>query len=61
MSVIQAIVPRLLNIIGKAREIGSPIIYIQSIYNSKSNWYLPDVWLEQVKRRVKGLKLQPLT
>ncbi len=54
VSLIQAMVPRLTNFIDKAREVGLPIIYIQTIYVSKNNWYLSDVWLEQQRRVGKG-------
>ena len=58
MRMLQAIVPNLTNFIGKAREIGLTIIYIQTIHNSENNWYLSDVWLEQAKRTRKGAYIE---
>ena len=49
----QKMVPRLVKLIEKARKLGVTIIYIQNIYNSESNAYLSDVWLEQARRRRK--------
>lgn len=54
VSLVQAMVPRLIKLIDRAREVGLTIIYIQSIYNSENNCYLSDVWLEQANRRRKG-------
>jgi len=54
ISPIQAMVPRLVSFIDKAREIGLTIIYSQNTYSAESNCYLSDVWLEQAKRRRKG-------
>ncbi len=54
MRPVQAMASRLVNFIGKAREVGVTIIYIQNIYNSENNCYLSDVWLEQAKRTRKG-------
>lgn len=50
----QAMVPKLINFIDRAREVGLAIIYIQSINDTEDNRYLSDVWLEQRKRRAKG-------
>ncbi len=51
ISPMRAIVPALVNLIDRAREVGLPIIHIQAIYASENNWYLSDVYLEQAKRR----------
>lgn len=51
---VQAIVPRLIHLIDRAREVGASIVYIQNVYSSQNNWYLSDVWLEQAKRARKG-------
>ena len=53
ISRIQAMVPRLTNLIDNAREAGCLIVYIQTIYNSDTN-YMSDVWLEQSMKRWKG-------
>ena len=51
----QAMVPRLVEFIEKARKVNLPIIYIQSEYNTGNTWYLSDVWLERkYSRRAKG-------
>ncbi|MBI2906271.1 MAG: isochorismatase family protein [Chloroflexi bacterium] len=50
----QAIVPRVVHLIDKAREAGVTVVYIQNVYSSQSNWYLSDVWLEQARRARKG-------
>ncbi len=51
---IEAMVPRLVKFIDKAREVGLAIIYIQAIYSSENSWYLSDVKLEQWQRRRGG-------
>jgi len=48
LTMIQDMAPRLAGFIGKARMAGVPVIFVQSIYNSKDNWYLSDIWLEHV-------------
>lgn len=50
---IQTMVPRLVDLIGKAREAGCLIVYIQTIYNAEMN-LMSDVWLEQSLRQWKG-------
>jgi len=54
VSLMQAMFPRLISFIDKAREVGLPLIYIQSIYTTESRCYLSDVWLEHWKRMGKG-------
>ena len=51
---VQAMVPRLVNFIDRAREVGLTVIYSQDTYSSENNWYLSDVWLEQARRKRKG-------
>ncbi len=51
---IQVMVPRLINLIDRAREVGLAIIYSQDLYSSENNWYLSDVHLEQAQRKRKG-------
>ena len=50
---IQTMVPRLVNLIEKAREAGCLVVYIQTIYNAEMN-LMSDVWLEQSLRQWKG-------
>lgn len=54
LNMIQATVPHLTSFIDQARKAGVFIVYIQSIYSSENNWYLSDVWLEQMKRSGRG-------
>ena len=53
ISRIQAMVPRLVDLIARAREAGCLIVYIQTIYNAEAN-YMSDVWLEQSMKRWNG-------
>ena len=50
---IQTMVPRLVNLISKAREAGCLLVYLQTIYNAEMN-LMSDVWLEQSLRQWKG-------
>lgn len=50
---IRTMVPRLVELIDKARAAGCLIVYIQTIYNADFN-LMSDVWLEQSLRRWKG-------
>ena len=54
LSMVQAMVPRLVEFIEGARAARVPVLFIQNIYNSPGEWYLSDVWLEQAKRRRGG-------
>lgn len=54
VSMAQAMIPRLVDFIGSAREAKTPIIFIQNVYNSDQNWYLSEVWLEQAYRKRNG-------
>lgn len=54
VKLIQGMAPGLADFIGHARKAGLPIIYVQAIYASENNWYLSDVWLEQMKRAGRG-------
>ncbi len=50
----QTMVPNLEKFIDAAREAEVPVIFIRNIYNTDSNWYLSDVWLEQAARVRQG-------
>jgi ureidoacrylate peracid hydrolase len=54
ISMPQEVLPRLVNLVGRARERGVPIIFIKSVYNSDDNRYLSDVFLHQAKRQGTG-------
>lgn len=54
LSMMQAMVPKVVDFISKARAVGTTIVYIQSSYYAENNWYLSDVWLEQQRRKGKG-------
>lgn len=47
------ITPRILNLVEKAREYGTSVIFVKNVSNAKCN-YLSDVWLEQNIRMWKG-------
>ena len=44
-------IPKLVNLIKEARRSSLPIIYVMSIYNTRPNWYLSEVWLDHKRRR----------
>ncbi len=50
----QTMVPNLEKFIDAAREAEVPVIFIRNVYNTDSNWYLSDVWLEQAARVRQG-------
>ncbi len=50
----QSMVPYLEKFIDAAREAEVPVIFIRNVYNTDSNWYLSDVWLEQAARVRQG-------
>ena len=54
LSMVQDMMPRLAQLIEQAREADVPVIFIRNIYNTDSNWYLSDVWLEQAGRARQG-------
>lgn len=54
LSLVEAMVPRLVKLIGAAREAGVLVVYIQSIYGKSDSPYLSEVWLEQAQRRRQG-------
>ncbi|MBI2881728.1 MAG: cysteine hydrolase [Candidatus Tectomicrobia bacterium] len=50
ISMAQAIIPRLQQLIDEAHEAGVGVIFIRNVYNTDPNWYLSDAWLEQAAR-----------
>ena len=54
ISLMQAMVPRLVSFIGEARKAGVTIIYTRSIWGSEDSRYLSDVCVEQQTRDSKG-------
>jgi len=54
LTLMHAMFPRLISFIEKARKMKLLTIYIQSIYTTKSNCYLSDVWVEHYIRMGKG-------
>ncbi len=58
LSLVQAMVPRLVRLVDAARAARVPCIWIRNVYNSQPNWYLSEVWLEQAMRRRKGLYVE---
>ncbi|MBI4286790.1 MAG: cysteine hydrolase [Chloroflexi bacterium] len=54
ISLIQAMVPRLVSFIEQARQVGLHIIYTRSVHISSDGNYVSDVYFEQMSRRTKG-------
>jgi ureidoacrylate peracid hydrolase len=54
VSMAQAMVPRLEQLLEAARAVKARIVWIRNVYNTGPNWYLSEVWLEQAKRRRNG-------
>lgn len=54
-SMIREMTPRLVRLVSEARQSGVPVVFTRSLYNSKENWYLSEVWLEHKARRQKGI------
>ena len=50
----QEVLPRLVNLIGRARDHQVPVIFIKSIYTTEDNRYLSDVFLHQMQRKQTG-------
>lgn len=50
----QEILPRLVNLVARARHCQVPIIFIGAIYSTNDNRYLSDVFLHQMKRKKSG-------
>jgi ureidoacrylate peracid hydrolase len=55
LSMVQEMVPRLVEFLEKARRAGFFVVFVRNNYSSDSNWYLSDTWLEQAERRRRGL------
>ncbi len=58
LSMVQDMVPRLVDFIDKARKVGISIVYIQSYYFAEGNPYLTDAFLEQRSRSGKKRHLE---
>lgn len=54
VSMAQAMVPRLEQLLEAARAAKARIVWIRNVYNTGPNWYLSEVWLEQARRRRNG-------
>lgn len=50
----QQALPRLINLIARARQQKLPVIFIKSVYTTDDNRYLSDVFLHQAKRKQHG-------
>lgn len=50
----QEILPRLVNLVSRARDYLVPVIFVRSIYTTEDNRYLSDVFLHQMKRKKTG-------
>jgi ureidoacrylate peracid hydrolase len=58
LSMVQAMLPRLAELLESARAATVPVVWIRNVYNNDPNWYLSEVWLEQASRRRRGLYLE---
>src|SRR5487761_544122 len=54
---VQQMVPHLVEFIEEMRKAGFFIVFIRNNYNTIANWFLSDSWLEQAKRKRRGLYL----
>jgi ureidoacrylate peracid hydrolase len=54
LAMAEATLPRLVRLIGHAREQGVPIVYVRSEYTTDDNRYLSDVFLHQMKKKATG-------
>lgn len=50
----QEILPRLVNLVSRARDHQVPVIFVKSNYTTEDNRYLSDVFLHQMKRKKTG-------
>jgi ureidoacrylate peracid hydrolase len=57
LTLVKAMVPRLAALVNAARAVAVPLIWIRNVYNTRPNWYLSEVWLEQAHRRRRGAYL----
>jgi len=51
MSMVKEMIPRLVGLVGEARKVNLPIVFLKSTYNTTPNWYLSEVWFEHKIRR----------
>ena len=54
LSLVRDMMPRLERFVTQARAAGVKCVWIKNVYNTKHNWYLSEVWLEQAQRRRNG-------
>lgn len=54
VTAVKAMVTRLGRLVEAARAAKVRCVWIRNTYNTASNWYLSEVWLEQAKRRRNG-------
>jgi len=52
LTLIKEMVPRLKDFIAAARNHGTTVFFIKNVYNGPNDWYLSDVFLEQMTRRM---------
>src|SRR6266566_3555084 len=57
LKLVQDMVPRLAQFVTAARAAKVPLVWIRNVYNTRPNWYLSDIWLEQAERRRRGAYL----
>ena len=54
VKLVQKMVPRLAELVEGARAAKVKCVWIRNVYNTGSNWYLSEVWLEHAQRRRNG-------
>lgn len=54
----EEILPRLVNLVSRARNYRVPVVFVRSIYTTEDNRYLSDVFLHQMKRKKTGRYFQ---
>lgn len=54
LSLIRNMIPKLAKLIDEARKARTMIVFVYANYSSDQNWYLSEVYLEQMMRRRKG-------
>ena len=50
LDMVEAMLPKMEMLLGEARRIGVPRIFLQAQYATSSNWYLSQVWLDRARR-----------
>lgn len=54
LSAVQAMAERLPDLLEAARAVNCLVVFVRNVYNTETNWYLSDSWLEVASRRYAG-------